>query len=239
MSLMASPGDFIRNEVRNPPCVGMVVHTSIYGVLCIEVRKTKIVHGLEVLDMAAVCASAEFKHWVIHDADDWMMLQVQTRSPLWAQENNMTNLLGAGVLVTIPMGDPISLPKAVAHDAFKHMTRPQLSNLITMYYIPYDRRRPTREAEVCALVVRFFLPDFDDEEVAEIVATRGNKCVSEASGGTLLCDELVKLTRQKGLGHTDFVQSLDEAPRSPLVDIFSAPFTEPPGCCSASIYKYT
>lgn len=212
LSLMASPGDLIRNDVRQPPCMGLVLCSCPHGVLCVEVKKLRQTQGVLVVDVEKLSTEGEFKFWVLHDPDDWLTVQAQPHPPQWAEDKGHLELAAAGVTVLIPPGDPVPLPKIAANEAFKNMTVLQVSALIAAYDIPYTGKKPTMEVEVFPLVMKFFLPDFSDEDIAELVAARRKKRSSEASGGTVLCDELVKLARKEGLGHTDFVQSLDEAP---------------------------
>ena len=73
LSLMASPGDLIRSTVRDPPLQGLVIDSTIHGVIVVEVEFDRS-NSWAIVDLKALASKGEFRQWCIYDPLDWVVL---------------------------------------------------------------------------------------------------------------------------------------------------------------------
>ena len=182
-SMMAPPGIFVHKKGSKGSVRGLVLSSSPFGCLALNLHFRK--HGehnvasFPAATPAQPAAAGEeagpFLQLLITDPREWMVIPLELKTPSWAASNlGSPDKAGAmeGITMVTAKGKQKNLLLHSAEQGFKTLTVAQMNKLIDEEAIQYEGRRPALEGEVATLCVQHFLPNLSKEQVAAIVALR-------------------------------------------------------------------
>lgn len=200
MSLLAEPGDLLRNTLTQS--AGVVLRSSQWGILLLQVKPANVAGGGffltptgEALDVCYDC---------IVDEADWKAREVVPSPPAASAEANLPDDLRAQILMFVPNGQSYTLLQRAPRLGFKQLTVSLMQKAIVEWGVHYEGRRPTLEKEVCALLVSWALPSASPAEVEAIAQQRKlrsrSSLTSVVTSGNV---EMLSKTGELGEGFED------------------------------------
>lgn len=204
LSLLAPVGSALLN-VRKKAIVGMVVHSTAFGVATLPLRVERHVQDKQ----RVVFLAPEASRWdalAITNLADFEVQCLEAVSPI-ARLRALKEIgvePGAHQLTWRLSGGRLSLVRAASLKCFPGVTVKRLNSLVTMCKVPYVGVRPKGEHDLCELLLRWCWPDWTDEQVRETLAKRNFRdrqaeSILESEGVAEVADGIFEEEDQKDM----------------------------------------